>query len=263
MSAERVVIGNAELWLGDCMEVLPNLQRVTHVITDPPYEQEAHSHGRRALGKQEGGDRSVEMLPLDFEPMTADLRAHVSSAAAGLCDGWFLTFCQAEAVALWRAAHEAAGAKYLRAMVWIKPDGAPQFTGDRPGMGYESIVASWCGARRSAWNGGGRHGVFTHPNRENNSPKEHMTQKPIGLMRELVGLFSGHGETILDPFMGSGTTGVAAVGMGRQFVGVEQEARHFETACRRIEEAQKQVALFPHVPQPKQEQSGMFTEAAT
>lgn len=132
----------------------------------------------------------------------------------------------------------------MRAMVWIKPDGAPQFTGDRPGMGYESIVAAWCGDGRSHWNGGGRHGVFRHAQRDSNHPKEHMTQKPVALMRELVQLFTQPGDVVLDPFMGGGTTGVAAVALGRGFVGVEREARHVETARARIDAVMRQGSLL-------------------
>ena len=246
-------IGDATLYLGDCLEVLPTLGKVDAVITDPPYEAEAHTKGRRLLGKQESGARTVEYGALDFAQMTEELRLQSTAAAASMCDGWLLTFCQAEAVALWRDAHEAAGAKYKRAMVWLKPDGAPQFTGDRPGMGYESIVASWCGSGRSRWNGGGRHGVFTHAQRDSNSPKVHMTQKPIALMCELVGLFTEPEDCILDPFMGSGTTGVAALQLGRRFIGIEREAKHFEAACRRIEQAAKQGQLFePPAPKPVQ-----------
>jgi site-specific DNA-methyltransferase (adenine-specific) len=239
------------------MDILPTLGKVDAVITDPPYEAEAHTKCRRLLGKQESGKRTVEYGALDFALMTDDLRVKSSSLAAELCSGWILTFCQAEAVSLWRNAHQSAGAKYKRAMVWIKPDGAPQFTGDRPGMGYESIVASWCGAGRSVWNGGGKHGVFNHPQRDSNNPKQHMTQKPIGLMRELLQLFSNPQQTILDPFMGSGTTGVAAIQLGRRFIGIEREPKYFDIACKRIEQAVAQGQLFE--PEPiKQEQVSLI-----
>lgn len=248
-----VVIGDATLYLADCLEALPSLQRVHHVITDPPYEAEAHTKGRRLLGEQKGGERTVEYGALDFEAITEEVRERSTDMARFICEGWMLTFCQAEAVALWRDAHESAGAKYKRAMVWLKPDGAPQFTGDRPGMGYESIVASWCGEGRSRWNGGGRHGVFSHAQRDSNEPKQHMTQKPQALMRELVTLFSDREQTILDPFMGSGTTGVAAIQLGRKFIGIEREPKYFEIACRRIEQAVAQGQLFAPEP-PKAEQ---------
>jgi site-specific DNA-methyltransferase (adenine-specific) len=247
MAAEDAIacekIGAATLYLGDCLQVLPGLERVAHVVTDPPYEAEAHAAGRRLLGSQRDGRRTVQMAPLDFAQITQAERETAAQLMAAICDGWLLTFCQAEAVALWRDAHCGGGARYMRAMVWIKPDGAPQFTGDRPGMGYESIVASWCGEGRSKWNGGGRRGVFTCPQRDGNHPKLHLTQKPLRLMRELIGLFTEPGQAVLDAYMGSGTTGVAALECGRAFVGIERDPRHFTTACRRIEQSLKQQTL--------------------
>jgi site-specific DNA-methyltransferase (adenine-specific) len=256
-----VIIGDATLYLGDCMDIVPLLGRVGAVLTDPPYEAEAHTKGRRLLGKQTGGARTVEYGALDFESITEDVRDLSSLQSANICDGWMLTFCQAEAVAAWRQAHEQAGAKYKRACVWLKPDGAPQFTGDRPGMGYESIVASWCGTGRSKWNGGGRHGVFTHAGRDSNHPKQHMTQKPMALMIELTQLFTNHGDTVLDPFMGSGTTGVAAIQLGRKFIGIERDPKYFDIACKRIEQAVSQGQLFAPAPM-KQEQVDIFAEAS-
>lgn len=68
--------------------------------------------------------------------------------------------------------------------------------------------------------------------------------KPLPLMLKLVGVFSHPDDTILDPFMGSGTTGVAAVQMGRDFIGIEREPKYFDIACKRIEQAQRQGDLF-------------------
>jgi site-specific DNA-methyltransferase (adenine-specific) len=237
-------IGNCTLYLADCLSILSSLKQVDAVITDPPYESEAHTKGRRLLGKQRNGKRTVEFGPLDFDAMSNELRDAISNVCAKICTGWFIAFCQAEAVAAWQKSIESAEIKYKRAMIWIKPDGAPQFTGDRPGMGYESIIAGWCGQGRSKWNGGGRHGVFIHPNRENNNPKEHMTQKPVALMRELVSLFSNNNDIVLDPFMGSGTTGIACVKTGRRFIGIEHNPKHFDTACQRIEQAYSQPDMF-------------------
>jgi DNA modification methylase len=73
--------------------------------------------------------------------------------------------------------------------------------------------------------------------------KEHPTQKPLPLMKWCIG-FLPNAETILDPFMGSGTTGVAAVQMGRRFIGIEREAKYFDIACKRIEDAQRQGDMF-------------------
>jgi site-specific DNA-methyltransferase (adenine-specific) len=251
-NGDHATIGGCELYLADCRDVLPLVDGMNAVITDPPYEVEAHAKGRRFSGRQADGFRSVEYGALDFAPMTDDLRAEVSRLCVARCSGWLLAFCQAEAVGAWRDCLADAGASYRRSMIWVKPDGAPQFTGDRPGMGYESIVASWCGPGKSAWNGGGRHGVFHHPSRDANEPRQHPTQKPVALMRELVQLVSDPGDLVLDPFMGSGTTGVACVQLGRRFIGIEIDERHFNTACRRISEACRQGDLFPPEITPRQ-----------
>lgn len=240
----KEVIGNCELYLGDCLQVLPEIGNIDHCITDPPYEAEAHNKGRRLRGKQKNNKRTVEMSALEFEPITDELRKISSELIVQINWGWFLAFCQAEAVFNWRKAMEAAGAIWKRSAIWVKPDGTPQFTGDRPGMGYESIAISWCGEGRSKWNGGGKHGVFTYPNREDNFPKLHQTQKPISLMQELLHLFTNREETVLDPFMGSGTTGVACAKMGRKFMGIEIEPKYFDIACKRIDEAYKQPDMF-------------------
>jgi site-specific DNA-methyltransferase (adenine-specific) len=231
------------LYLGDCREILPTLGNVDAVITDPPFEEEAHTLQRRVY-------RCVnELLP--FAAITSDLRVTVAAQIVQICNGWMLAFCQAEAVAEWRDVFESAGAAYKRSMVWIKPDGMPQYSGDRPGMGYESIVAVWCGQGKSIWNGGGRHGVFTFNKNGNGGQRNpHPTTKPIGLMQELVALFTRPADLICDPFMGSGTTGVAAAKYGRRFVGVEIDPGYFDMACHRISETLKQPDLFIERPAP-------------
>ncbi len=247
-----VVIGGATLYLGDCRDFLPAIQ-AHHAITDPPYEAEAHGAGRRVLGKVAGvsGDskRVLHAAGLDFSAIDPDLRERVAAWAAESCSGWFIAFCQAEAVADWRTALVAAGAQWRRAMVWVKPDSSPQLSGDRPAQGFESIAAAWCGEGASKWNGGGKRGVFTYGKHDpgqghGGGVNEHPTQKPRLLMADLIGLFTNPGELIADPFMGSGTTGVAALQAGRQFVGVEKDPRYFEVAVRRIQQTYDQRPLF-------------------
>lgn len=86
--------------------------------------------------------------------------------------------------------------------------------------------------------------VFTYSrSKANQDGKEHPTQKPIALMKWCIDLLPNP-QTILDPFMGSGTTGVAAVQMGRKFIGIERDDKYFEIACRRIDDAQMQADMF-------------------
>lgn len=207
------------------------------VITDPPYEAEAHTSQR--LVARAGGRLAVE--PLTFPPITEDERADSSRQMARVARRWILVFCQVEAAMKWRAALEAAGAVYKRTCLWVKPDGKPQYSGDRPGIGYESIVACHTPGR-SRWNGGGSHGVFI-VNKGGDVRTGHQTQKPVALMELLVRLFSKPGELILDPFAGSGTTGVAAIRLGRRFVGWETNPRYLTMAQKRLATAHEQLEL--------------------
>lgn len=246
----RTEIGPHTIYLGDCLQVLPALSGIDHVITDPPFEAEAHTQQRRALGRgSEDGRRDIQGAALPFAAITEVERQGLCNWAAQACSGWLLVFCQAEALATWRTSMESAGAKWRRAGVWIKPDGMPQFTGDRPGMGYESIAMGWAGKAKSRWNGGGRHGVWIVPKHDSGQghggrANEHPTQKPVRLMSEIVALFSDEGQTVCDPFAGSGTTGVACAQLGRRFVGVERDPKYYELACERIAAAQAQGRLF-------------------
>ncbi len=248
-------IGDARLACGDCLEVLPEVRWVDHVITDPPYEAEAHTNQRRVSRK--GGGLRVEPMP--FDPITEETRNDVSLFLPGICRGWALVFCQVEASQVWREALECGGAAYKRTMVWVKPDGMPQYSGDQPGMGYESIVTAWCGIGKSRWNGGGRHGVFRFNKNDGSSePKKHPSTKPVSLIGELVNLFTNPDQAILDPFMGSGTTGVACAKLGRKFIGIEIEPKYFDIACARIEEAYRQGDFF--IERPKAEQGLLDAE---
>lgn len=224
---------------GDCLSGLASLEdaSIDVVITDPPYEAEAHTSHR--LVARAGGKLKVE--PLTFPPITEELRAESARHMARLARRWILVFCQVEAAMKWRAALEGAGAVYKRTCLWVKPDGKPQYSGDRPGIGYESIVA--CHAPgRSSWNGGGAHGVFI-VNKSGDARTGHQTQKPLALMEILVRLFSNPGELILDPFAGSGTTGVAAIRLGRRFLGWELSPQYLVIARKRLAAAREQLQL--------------------
>jgi DNA modification methylase len=246
-------IGDCILYQGDCMEVLPLIETVEHIITDPPYEKEAHRKDRR-VQKRSG----IVAEALDFGMITEDLRSGICEHAKRISEGWFIAFCQAEGVAPWQECIEDAGIKYKVPMIWIKPDGMPQFNGQHAGMGYESMVSAWCGEGRSYWNGGGKHGVYTFPKDSANKASEHKTEKPIKLMTALILDFTKNGDTVLDPFMGSGTTGVACVNHGRKFIGIELEEKYFDISCKRIEEAYKQPDMFVQAERTKYTQESLI-----
>lgn len=245
IAVRKESIGTCDLYFGDCISIMENLSPVNHVIADPPYEKEAHRTMRRTQKSIRTGCND----DLDFAAITDNLRQLATKHMVRLSGGWVMVFCQAEAVGAWRDQFEAQKAKYKRTMVWIKPDSSPQFNSQMPAMGYESIPLAWCGSGHSSWNGGGRRGVFTHLTNDRQRDGRHPTEKPIPLMMELVSLFTKSNQTVLDPFMGSGSTGVACVKSGRKFIGIEKDPVYFDIACERITKAYTQPDLF--IEQPK------------
>lgn len=242
MTIADVLEGRARwtLELGDCLDVMRTLPAasIDQVLCDPPYEAAAHSKARRSqrgpasLRKNGAGFVS---FAIDFEPMDPATRWMAAKHVARVTKRWALFFCQLEGVSPWRDACEWYGLEHRRPLIWVKPDGAPQFTGDRPGTGYECIEALHAkGASR--WNGGGRRGVFTYNcNSQTRVPDEdHQTPKPLDLMLELVELFTDPDDIILDPFAGSATTIVAALRLGRRAIGIEREPKWHALGLERL-----------------------------
>ena len=236
--------GTVRLVCGNCFDVLPSLgfNSVDVVISDPPYGKKTHEGARTGSGEG-GGEILVDFdcLPDEvFEPLCIDL---VKTARR-----WVVMTCE------WRHAVKLEESGVLvRLGVWVKPNPTPQFTGDRPGTGWEAVAI--CHRKgRKRWNGGGHCAVWNC----NKISGEHPTQKPLPLIEKWVSLFSEHGETILDPFVGSGTTGVACARLGRKFIGIEREPKYFEIAKRRIREELERFPLLEKQPEP--EQLSIFTE---
>lgn len=260
MVRTEIIAEGITVHLGDCREMLAG-QAADHFIFDPPYE--AHMHAAKRGKKAYGAQRRIRIdghanpPPVDFASIDG-VREIVTPLIVDGCNGWMLAFCTPEGVAPWRDAIEAAGAKYKRACFWNKPDSAPQFNGQGPAMAVEAFVAAWCGQGHSRWNGGGRRNLFSHMTNQSDRHGVHPTEKPISLMAELVELFTDRGDVVCDPFAGSGTTGVACVKLGRQFIGVEIDPKYFDIACKRISDALKQGDFF--VEKPKPERRATFAE---
>lgn len=210
---------------------------VSAVLTDPPFEAEAHTLQRRV--KREGGAMEIEAL--SFAPLTEEERSGAAQQFARLAQRWIISFCQVEAAMRWSSALTKAGAQTKRIGVWVKPDGMPQYSGDRPAMGYETLVFAHARGR-SRWNGGGRSSVFVH-NKNSGGAHDHPTQKPTALMLELVELFTDPGDVVLDPYAGSATTGVACLRLGRRFIGIERDAEFHRVAVERMRAEEQGLSL--------------------
>lgn len=226
MTPRCEVIGECRLWLADAFTVLPTLPPCDFVLTDPPFDRVTHTGAR-------GGNGTTQLIP--FAPLDIPTYLHLCELCVTLSSGWVLMTCD------WRHAAllETSGLPLIRLGVWVKPNGAPQFTGDRPGTGWEAI-AILNKQKPLRWNGGGRHAVWVHSIEQGSHP----TQKPLSLIKEWVRLFSQPGDIVCDPFFGSGTTAIACIGAGRRFVGCEISEKYHTIACRRIEAAYRQPDLF-------------------
>lgn len=214
---ECVKIGNAELWHGDCREVLPTLGRFDAVITDPPYGIGAN---KQTLGKgkkefSRGGEWDNEAPNLSA------------------CVGAGILLC------FWGGNYFADQLPVTNDwLIWHKLNDGRSFSG---------CEMAWSNFGRQT-----RH-LSHHWSGEE---KQHPTQKPLDVMLWTLRQ-AGDVATVLDPFMGSGTTGVACAQMGKAFTGIERERKYFDIACERISRAQAQGALFePEPAKPQQMELG-------
>jgi site-specific DNA-methyltransferase (adenine-specific) len=206
------------LYHGDCREVLPTVGGCDVVLTDPPYAPETHEGARTG-----DGTRAL----VDFAPIDVPTLREVFALAAPR--RWCVATMEWRHIAALEVAPPAA-LRFVRFGVWVKPNGAPQFTGDRPAMGWEGVAILHRDGTPMRWNGGGTHAVW----RFNKQNSEHPTGKPLDLVQKLCALFTDEGETVVDPFAGGGTTLVAAKNLGRRAIGIELNERHCETTARRL-----------------------------
>lgn len=230
-----VVIGDCTLYLGDCMEILPTLGTVDAVITDPPYGiSHSSNYGASWMGK---------VISCDQDTSARDKIALWAGNRPAVFFGTWKT-------------HPVQNTRTC--VVWNK---GPAF-----GMGDLSLpwkpsfeLAYVCG---NGWIGRRDEGVLSGPVVVSweKFGRKHPHQKPVWLCEEFIKKIPS-ARTILDPFMGSGTTGVACVKTGRKFIGIEIDPGYFDTACKRIEDAYKQGDMFVPAPKPsKHDQHPLFDD---
>lgn len=244
MRVEHLAEG-VTLYCGDCREILPTLGKVDAVVTDPPYSFQTQSGARTRNDAKHAGDILVP-FSIEFDDLRDRLNACRPTRWMVASVDWRHGICLEK--------RPPDGMRFVRAGVWVKSNSAPQFTGDRPAPGWEFVACLHSEDSKMRWNGGGKRGVWQTSIENQNG---HPTPKPVSLMLEWICDFSDVGEMVLDPFMGSGTTGVAAVKLGRKFIGIEIEPAYFDIACRRISEALKQPDMFVEPPA-KVKQESLF-----
>lgn len=240
------------LYLGDCIEGMRALDdlSVDVVITDPPYEAEAHEKGKRqgktnGSGVEERGKRYARVVDdgIKFAAITEEQRRECAVQFDRIAMSCALVFCQIEAVDAWRHAFDDTDLTYRRAIPWVKPDAQPSLHGRWPGQAVECIVLATrpgvtlpIGGKAVYYTDATQRGATRAKERNEDGElvSAHPTQKPLELMRKLVRDFCEPNALVLDAFAGSGTTGVAALQLGRRFIGFELDAKYHEIARRRL-----------------------------
>lgn len=229
-----VTIGDCTLYLGDCREFIGALA-CDAVVTDPPY----------GMNKEFAND-----APEDADAIVSDVIRILRQRVPG------------NVLAFWSAQRMAAIDRVFsfpkRVMIWNKTFAlyAPHNVGYR----YEPLV--WVSGKEARTKRGDIFEAFPIAFKANPENESHPTQKPLALIEEIVRDFTDDNAIVCDPFMGSGTTGVACALTGRRFIGIEIEPRYFDIACKRIEDAYKQGDFF-RAPAPKPEQGALTLPDAT
>lgn len=241
-----VIIGDAELYLGDCLEILPMLKKVDAVITDPPWRASNGSRINRRPGDGMGVAPSRISTSLKYGSIGVFDKGLIASLPA-VADADILVLC-----GYMELGEVIAALSPIRSVfVWHNTRPTPI-----PGAVHARDVAFivWAGKSTNAGKNGHRWAscLFSYSSPQagcfaterilnKDGTTAHPAQEPIGLFNELVQPISG---TILDPYLGSGTTGVACANLGRKFIGIEIERKYFDIACERIDNAYRQKRLF-------------------
>ncbi len=245
----REQIGDCTLYLGDCIEIMPTLGQVDAVVTDPPYCSGGATEATRVAATHQGL-RSETIRSGRFSWFDSD-----NMTTAGLCEllrsmcvrapipdtGSILVFCDWRMSTMLAPAMESAGFRLRNMVFWDKGHfGAG--TGFRPR--HEMILHL---TKRSPTFYSASVGNVIADKRVG-AAREHPTQKPIFLMVELIRVVSPEGGLVLDPFMGSGSTAVGAISIGRSFIGIERSSKYFDIACKRIRDVYAQPDFFVEKP---------------
>lgn len=238
----KEVIGDCTLYLGDCVDILPALGKIDAVVSDPPYGISAtfpapRPRSHRATGS--GADFGELRRPIHGDALPFDPAI------------WLRWPC-----ILWGANHYSSRLPHGRWLVWNK-------LGDKePWDSFSDVEFAWQNIRAKdtifslLWKGLIRAGDAER-NGAASGKKQHPTEKPVPLMGWCLG-FLPQARTILDPYMGSGSTGVACVKLGRSFVGIEIDEGYFDIACERIRKAYAQPDMFVAPPAAKPEQISLL-----
>lgn len=217
MSFEKVVIGSATLYRADCLEVLPTLPKVDAVITDPPYGVGSFVQTTGSLRGR--GYNHGKLVEWNDKPPPSEVFFHMKRLSRHRI--------------IWGANFFNCFEDMGGAIVWDKVQSMPNFS--------KADIASCTHFQKTEivripWT----NFTVTHE-----AETDHPCERPVRLYEWCIEYLPAI-TSVLDPYLGSGSCGVAAIRRGKSFIGIEREPKYFDIACRRIEQAQAQGQLIPH-----------------
>ena len=225
------------LYHGDCREVLAGMadRSVDAVITDPPFDARTHSmarSNRNGYGTSGNGNRTLTgSSDVRFEPLTHADQLALFAELGRITRRWVVSNLGSDTAFRFEVEQAPPGLKVLRIGAWVKTNPMPIISADRPAMGWEPIAYMHRDDTKPSWSGGGRALNFVLPTSQGSG---HPTQKPLDMVRAFVGMFTQPGDTVFDPFAGTGTTLRASVDEGRRAIGVERDERWCEYIAKRL-----------------------------
>lgn len=230
---KEVLAEGVEIWLGDCRDVLPRLGHVDAIVTDPPFGLGEHSERKRASrGKLAEPTQYAVAGDWDAEPVSlGDIHYMRAMSEFQIIFGgnYFPGLGQ---TSCW--------------LVWDKLNGNNDFADCE--LAWTNLPKA---VRRIRW-------LWSWMLRAERGVRVHPTQKPVGVMKWCIEHLPASVETVCDPYCGSGTTGVAAIALGKRFVGIEREPSYFDIACSRLSEALSQPSLLIERPAPPAVQESLL-----
>lgn len=213
---KKEIIGDATLYLGDCSKILKTIKKIDAVVTDPPYgigESAGKNKSRTKLAKaKDYGNKDWDSKTID-DFLMEEIRSKSNSQI--IFGG---NYYDLPPTTCW--------------FIWDKLNGKNDFADFE--MAWTNLPKA-CRKIDWLWNG---------MIRREQEERFHPTQKPLGLMKWCIDQLPDNTTTIFDPFMGSGTTGVASIEMNKKFIGIEKDEEYFKIACKRIRETERQGSFF-------------------
>ena len=230
-------IGNQRLILGDCREIVATLGTFNAIITDPPYSERTHRGHDTGVGKDK-----AKRKPLDYAFLTESEARDCARRFNAAALGWIFWLTDHSLARVIEEELVTAGRYVFAPIPFVQPGRSVRLTGDGPSSWTDWAVVART-AKQAKW--GTLPGVYIA--KKGDRERMRMGGKPLSMIGDVVSDYTRRGDTVLDPYLGAGTTAVACQKLGRFCTGIEIDPEAFDVACKRVEDVARQRSMFEHM----------------